>query len=87
MLQKIISNKEISPYFYSFSRRIRLIFSSLFLSCFSCLSLHIVRLVKELWNTIDSKLEVEFKEKIKLAMGSFTVEGGGGRESFKKFHP
>lgn len=77
MLQKIISNKEISPYFYSFSRRIRLIFSSLFLSRFSGLSSDIVRLVKERWNTNDSKLELEFKEKIKLAMGSFTVGGGG----------
>lgn len=33
MFQKIISNKESNPYFYSFSRRIRLIFS-LFLSFF-----------------------------------------------------
>lgn len=81
MLQKIISNKEISSYFYSFSRRIRLIFS-LFLSLFFLFKFGYCKACQRAIEHKRLKAGSRIQRENKTGYG--LVYFGG---SFTKFHP
>lgn len=83
MLQNIISNKEISPYFYSFIRRIRLIFS-LFLSCFFLFKFGYCKACQRAMKhkRLKAGSRIQRENKTCFGLGYHRRGGGGGSKSF-----